>query len=494
MQNGILLQYFHWYSNTDGSLWKQLKEQANYLSEIGITAVWLPPAFKANAGANSVGYDVYDIYDLGEFEQKGTVRTKYGTKQEYIDAITECHKNNIAVYTDIVLNHIAGADETETVKVIKVNEENRLEAVSEPYEIEAFTKFTFPGRNRKYSQFIWDKNCFTGVDYDKTNNETGIFSIQNEYGEGWEQMVTNEKGNYDYLMFTDIEFRNEAVREELKRWGKWYYDTVKFDGVRIDAVKHIPPQFFNEWLDFMRNEVNNNLFAVAEYWAPGNLELLLKYIEATNGRMSLFDAALHHNLHNASKQGNSFNMPEIFENTLTKAMPHLSVTVVENHDTQPLQALEAPIEPWFKPIAYALTLLRQEGYPSIFYTDLYGATYIDKGTDGNDHEIFLPQCNKLIELMKARKQFAYGDQHDYFDHGNCIGWVRKGVDEIENSGCAVILSNGDAGIKNMEMGTKFSGQIFIDLLENVQEEITIDENGFANFICNPGSVSVWIKK
>lgn len=36
---------------------------------------------------NDTGYAVYDLYDLGEFNQKGSIETKYGTKQEYIDAI-----------------------------------------------------------------------------------------------------------------------------------------------------------------------------------------------------------------------------------------------------------------------------------------------------------------------------------------------------------------------------------------------------------------------
>ena len=45
----------------------------------------------------------------------------------------------------------------------------------------------------------------------------------------------DEKGNYDYLMYDDIEFRNQAVRDELKRWAEWYYEQVKFDGVRLDA-------------------------------------------------------------------------------------------------------------------------------------------------------------------------------------------------------------------------------------------------------------------
>lgn len=50
----------------------------------------------------------------------------------------------------------------------------------------------------------------------------------------------------------DIEFRNPSVREELKRWGEWYWKETGFDGVRLDAVKHIIPAFENQWLDHMR--------------------------------------------------------------------------------------------------------------------------------------------------------------------------------------------------------------------------------------------------
>src|ERR1700712_852804 len=124
MDNQTLLQYFHWYLPNDGLLWKQVKKEAKKLSKIGITSLWLPPATKANAGGMSVGYDVYDLFDLGEFDQKNSIRTKYGTKKEYLAAIKEIHKNKMAVYADAVLNHKAGADELEKFQVRKVDPEN----------------------------------------------------------------------------------------------------------------------------------------------------------------------------------------------------------------------------------------------------------------------------------------------------------------------------------------------------------------------------------
>ncbi len=65
--------------------------------------MWIPPATKG-LSAEDTGYAVYDLYDLGEFDQKGTVRTKYGTKEELMNAIAVCRKHGIPVYVDIVMN------------------------------------------------------------------------------------------------------------------------------------------------------------------------------------------------------------------------------------------------------------------------------------------------------------------------------------------------------------------------------------------------------
>jgi alpha-amylase len=492
MFKGTMMQYFHWYLPADGSLWKQIKEDAPKLKELGISAVWLPPACKASSGGYSTGYDIYDLYDLGEFDQKGSVRTKYGTRQEYIEALEAIHLAGMHVIVDIVLNHKAGGDETEKILVIKVNPDDRNEPISEPFEIEAFTKFTFPGRQKKYSDFEWNFMCFTGVDYAYNLSEDGIYRIINSYGDGWQDMIDSEKGNYDYLMYNDIDFRNKYVRDELDSWGKWYHEQAKFDGVRLDAVKHIPSSFYNEWLDVLRKNTRKEIFAVGEYWAPGQLDLLLKYIDATNGNMSLFDSSLHHNLHHASKAGKDYDLTKIFDDTLVKVMPDKAVTVVANHDTQPLQALEAPVDPWFKPIAYALILLRNEGYPCLFYPDLYGTNYRDHGSDGNEYDIWMPAVENIEKLLYARRDYAYGIQRDYYDHANCIGWTREGDDQ--HSGCAVVISNGNNGNKTMEIGKRYAGKIFIDMLGKNPAEVQINEDGWGEFFANGGSVSVWIMK
>lgn len=491
MTNGTLIQYFHWYLPED-FLWKQVQEEAKHLGDMGITAIWLPPAYKSQAGGMSVGYDPYDLYDLGEFDQKGSVRTKYGNKDEYLQAVEALKNAGVQLIVDVVLNHKAGGDEVEQVMAVKVADENRNQVISEPKEIGAFTKFLFQGRDKTYSEFIWDFQCFTGVDFDKNTGDMGVFSFKSEYGDGWEQVVGFEKGNYDYLMYCDIEFRNPAVRQELLDWAKWYHSLVDFHGVRLDAVKHMSPGFFNEWLGKLREATGKEIFAVGEYWSSDLQNLLLPFMHATEGNMHLFDAPLQANFHRASKMGNNFDMQDIFVNTLVSLHPDKAVTIVDNHDTQPMQSLEAPVEEWFKPMAYALILLRQEGYPCLFYPDVYGCSYKDYGEDGNEYEIFLNKIHELETLVRTRKDNAYGMQRDYFDHANCIGWTREGDDE--HSGCAVVLSNGDAGNKPMEIGKRYAGQIFADALQKTDATITIDENGWADFFCEPGSVSVWVLK
>lgn len=484
-----MIQFFHWYSEGDCKLYDEAAKAADYLKKLGISAVWFPPAYKANGGGYSVGYDPYDLYDLGEFDQKGTIPTKYGTKEQYVNACKTLQEKGISVIADIVLNHKAGGDEKEKFHAVKVNPENRQENISEPFEIESYTKFTFPNREKKYSDFEWNFTCFSGVDYAE-GQEEGIYQIIHDFGDGWEEMIDSEKGNYDYLMYNDIDHRNPFVREELDKWGKWYHDQIHFDGVRLDAVKHQSPVFYKEWLYKLRENTAKNIFAVGEYWAPGEVNLLQDYINATEGCMSLFDSSLQQNFHIASKEGADYDLRKIFDETLTLLNPAFAVTVVDNHDTQPLQALEAPVEKWFKPLAYALILLRENGYPCVFYPDLFGAHYTDKDKEGNDQEIFLDKVEKIEELLKARQQFAYGAQKDYFEDANCLAWTREGYDE--HAGCAVVLSNKDAYEKPMEMGEKYSGKLFYDFMGWFSDKVTIDENGWGNFPVPAGNVSVWV--
>jgi alpha-amylase len=62
-----------------------------------------------------------------------------------------------------------------------------------------------------------------------------------------------------------------------------------------------------------------------------------------------------------------------------------------------------------------LILLRSQGYPCIFFGDLYGIKGDENGLWSQGY------LDKLPDLALARKLFAYGKERDYFDKRHCIG-------------------------------------------------------------------------
>ena len=478
--NDTMMQYFEWYLPSDSTLWNKLTKDVKHLENIGITHLWLPPAYKGASGKDDVGYGVYDLYDLGEFDQKGSIPTKYGTKEEYVDAIKILKENNIKVLADIVLNHKMGADETEDVLAIQDDASNRNVSLTSAKPIRVWTKYNFPGRGDKYSSFKWNWTHFHGVDWDEN---TGTAAVYKFYGKHWDEEVDKENGNYDYLMGADIDLNNMDVVRELKAWGKWYLNETGVDGFRLDAVKHIRSDFFPEWLGELREDFGKQLFTVGEYWSS-NVDVINNYIEKTEGCMSLFDVPLHYNFYRASISNGEFNMSEIFRGTLVEKNPFKAVTFVDNHDTEPGQALESWIPDWFKPLAYSLILLRKDGFPCIFYGDYYGIPAKN----------VISKQNILDILLKVRKYFAYGEQYDYFNNRNIIGFTRTGDYEHSNSGLAVVMSNKLGGSIQMNVGKNLANSVFYDCTGNLSETVYVDNDGNGIFYCKDGSVSVWIKQ
>ncbi len=476
-RNETMMQYFEWYLPNDGLWWKRCAAKAENLRDLGITQVWLPPAYKGTSQAD-VGYGVYDMYDLGEFNQKGTVRTKYGTKEEYLEAIRAFQEAGIAVFADIVLNHRMGGDETEEVKAVSDSPEDRNQQIGGEQTVKVWSKFTFPGRAGKYSTFTWDHTHFTGTDWDESSKVSDrIFRFT---GKTWSPEVDPEKGNFDYLMGMNVDMENPVVVQETKNWLNWYVRETGIDGLRLDAVKHIDFDFYRELLQSIRSSTGKPYPAVGEYWS-GDIERLLHYLDMVENEMSLFDVALHYNFFHASEADSSYSMKTIFDGTLVKERPSLAVTFVDNHDTQYGQSLQSFVEDWFKQPAYAMILLRRDGIPCVFYEDYYGNPAQDR-----------PLVPNLGKLIKLRKSYAYGEQEDYLDDDHIIGWVRRGDAEHANSGMAVVLSNADGGSKRMYMGPAFAGMEFYDALGYCPDRVFVDEDGYGTFSTDAKSVSVWV--
>ncbi len=476
-ENRCMIQFFEWYLPTNSLFWQEVAQKAPSLKHLGFTDVWLPPAYKGAGGQEDVGYGVYDMYDLGEFDQKGSIPTKYGSKDEYLKAIQALHSLNILVHADVVFNHRIGADSTECVCANVYDLTNRNHQIGKR-EIEAYTKFTFQNRQGKYSNFTWNHTHFDGCDWDARTSQKALYLFE---GKHWEDQVDLENGNFDYLMGADLDMHNPETYAELLFWGKWYLDFTGVDGFRLDAVKHINFPKLMDWVLEMRNHAGKDLFAVGEYWNQ-NLSALLYFLDKTGHSMRLFDVPLHYNLHKASTSSGQFDLRRLFDDTLVKHRPKRAVTLVDNHDTQPGQALQSWVDGWFKLHAYALTLLREEGLPCVFYGDLYGVK----------NNGIAPVGHGLEKLLQVRSKLAYGEQIDYFNDANIVGFTRLGDKLHPHSGLAVVLTDGKGGSIRMCMGSSFVGKTLIDCLGNCQSKIQVESDGCANFPTRDGSVSVYV--
>jgi alpha-amylase len=102
----------------------------------------------------------------------------------------------------------------------------------------------------------------------------------------------------------------------------------------------------------------------------------------------------------------------------------------------------------------------------------------------------MPSHRDLIDrFLHARRHHAHGPQYDYFDHEDCVGWTRLGDAEHPRP-LAVLMSDGPAGSKWMEVGRRDT--TFVDVTGHVPAAVRTNADGWAEFRCNGGSVSVWV--
>ncbi|HOX55280.1 MAG TPA: alpha-amylase family glycosyl hydrolase [Candidatus Paceibacterota bacterium] len=255
--------------------WSELSQKMPELAEAGYTSLWLPVPAKGG-GLLSVGYDLFDPFDLGDKYQNGTVATKYGTKAELLEMVETAHRFGIRVYFDNIMNHRQG--------------------VVPGYDVYTPTNF-FPGllpqdfhlKTTSSGNRNWP-NVEDWGDQDYVQNEpiNGLCDLATEpgginYNFGpslWSQaskpFFVRHPANPEYYMDTNTvalgswaaggspgfswpggtwhAFNGtngqpvaERVEDYLTRAAMWTIHATKCDGFRLDAVKHVPSPFFGDY-------------------------------------------------------------------------------------------------------------------------------------------------------------------------------------------------------------------------------------------------------
>ena len=451
---GTILQPWNYHTprlDSDGmNLWQRLDRDAGSIKKNGFTAVWLPPASEAIRGEYDVGYGIKDWYNLNN--------TKYGNCEQLKKACLSLKREGIEVYHDQVHNHLMGGKIEENIWCLSVKMNNKNERVNDSC---VWFKTDIP------SKFPWLELNHTHFDAYHPNKHECWALREKQF---------DREAKQDPLMGCDLDFDNIGLVKKLGQFGMWLKNEVHVDGYRFDAVKHIRPKGTLNFLTTMKYSEGKNMFAVGEY-LDENIDLLHNYIKNTYGQISLFDVPLQRKLERASQQCNQFDMRTLFTKTLTKEQPVLSVPFVHSHDDQPsIHGNEYRghyIDDWFISQAYAIILLRDEGYPMVSDVDT------------------LNHSDMIKRYMLARRDCTYGFRQDRFDHMNTIGWAFSGGHGFNNS-MAVVITNGDFGHKWLHTHRPFVR--YRDLTDALHHTITTNEHGWAEFECPSRNASVWVEE
>ena len=443
---GVMLQTFFWdCPRVDGKefqWWNYVREQVPALAKAGFTSLWLPPVHKAaNLNGPSMGYDPYDYYDLGEFDQKGTIPTWFGTRAELGQLIETAHSHRLSLIADMVYNHNSGADAQE------------------------FNPIT--------NQSRW--TLF--------NPKSGKFA------RNWESFHPNKYEAWDEMTFgdmPDLSHRNPYVFNELMNLARWLIEEIGFDGFRYDFVKGFGAATIQAMQEY-RYTRNGEYFApygVAEYW--DSTSSTLKWVDMANfsnsNPVDAFDFPLREMLKALCDQY-GFSLKNLITwESVSQKQPQSVVTFVENHD---LRDEGRPIVN-DKLLAYSY-ILTHEGYPCVFWYDYFN---LNLALDGTPHGI--------AALVGAHEKYAGGNTEVLYVDDNLYIMQRTGYGD--KPGLIYVLNNRGDNWNGRTVTTKFINASFqpvawwsgTDRARPINQPT--DRDGRAQFYAPPRGYAVYAVK
>jgi alpha-amylase len=451
---GVLMQAFYWNcpdaSNQQFNWWNYVKNELPHLKTAGITALWLPPACKA-MDVMSMGYDPFDFYDLGEFQQKNHNRkeTWFGTREDLQSMIQSAHNNGIQVLADLVINQCSGGD-METNPITGTEWYTRFEPASKRF-------------NRNY-------DCFHPSVYESYDG--GIF-------EGFAQ--------------TDLCHRNPYVYTEILKYCKWLIEEIGYDGFRYDCSKGYGGWITKSIQEYMykysagtRNFYKP--FGVGELWNDDSDQPIDSWLNEINNfsdnPVSAFDFVLRKRLRNLciDKQ---FSLKELADwNSTLLIRPFESVTFVENHDTCSPHPDVSDKEVFTdKMLAYSF-ILTHPGYPCIFWRDYYD---FDLAQTGNK--------SGIDALISAHELYAGGESDILYVDDDLYILQRRGFENLK--GLIYVLNKATGYWYGKKLITQWKNTKFLPVAWrgtndlNIPDTITTDENCSGDFWAPPRGYVVY---
>ena len=440
---GVIMQAFYWdcprLENREYGWWNYVAGKIPVLKEAGFTALWIPPASKAaNILGQSMGYDPYDYYDLGDFDQKGSLSTWFGSKEELLRLIQIAHDNELQVYADLVINHCSGGDGKET---------NLLDGR------ERWTLFA-----PKSGKFPRDLKCFHPSPYETWDDGT--------FGD-----------------MPDLCHRNPYVYTQLLEYARWLLENIGFDGFRYDCVKGYGGWMIRaiQELRTLRDGQAFKPFGVGECWDSDRV--IEDWLDETNtwsdNPAGAFDFPLRDRLKDlCDSYGFSLNNLNA-RGTLLADRPLQAVTFVENHDV----ARSHPIIR-DKILAYAF-ILTHEGYPCVFWQDYF------------NWDLAKPESpNGIAALVKIHENHAGGGSRVLYVDNDLYVMQREGMDR--QKGLVLVINNQGDRWSGARVQTRWRNTRFIPAVWSGQYDLAMPEEkwsdgeGLGDFWAAPRGFAVYI--
>jgi galactose oxidase len=397
--------------------WDHLAKQANELRQAGFTAVWLPPVLKTSDGdkAGSDGYGPFDDYDIGSKNQKGSLATRFGTREQLQRCVALMRANGLDVYIDMVEHQRVG-DTTPFV-------------------------FRYLGADGTPDVGRFPKNPLNFVPNVPRDPALGG-PPSDDFPFGRELAPINAKPpNY--------------VLDNLIAAGDWLTRALDVQGYRVDDVKGLSTEFL---FPFLTSKSMSGKFAVGEFF-DGSRVLVNGWIFNPNGmkgRPSAFDFPLKFVLNAMCNTPGGFNMADLDHVGLAGISPMNAVTFVENHDTD-LTAGEKIIINKILGYAYILT---SEGYPCVYYRDY--------STDKNCFGL-KPLIDNLIWI---HEKLAFGPTQQRWKDFNTFAYERLGAPNL-----LVGLNNDPNNTRTITVATEFGSNVALHDYTGHSPDAVTDGNG-----------------
>lgn len=468
----VILQAFwwdYWNSNFENSYANYLTELAPRLRELDINAVWVPP-FVKNTGTNSVGYSPFDFYDLGDKYQKGSVTTRFGTKDDVLRMIAVMHANGIEVIADAVLNHTVGA-----------GGENGGAGGEDPnawddkWKNFRYVCYETPYKDGGQSDYWnrkgrWPKNWqnFHANEAHKKNDDdwtAGHWGPDNCFYEGAYGQSSNVKG------YNPAQGKN-YMRDQARDWIMWFKKQTAVDGFRWDAVKHFPDWVQQDLLynvkyslpDFAKG--GEGMFSVGEFiGSKGEIDNYCKGVQYANGgsefAMGGYDVPLRGAIKNGVIDGGGYgNLGSVVGEQIGMRYNdygngykvHRSLNYINSHDTfRPIVDDKGNYKDWdgynelgghadpFNQrmgMAYA-AIMAMDGNISVFIEDLFNLS-------NSNRYSHMPADEKALPVRDYLKNLIWCHQNLWFKYGDYkVRYQSEDLLVIERSGKAIIAITDD---------------------------------------------------